>query len=347
MMLETKIPVCRLLMAGTDFKISSEQMRSRLALEPEKIPLFAERLREKLEFSECLILATCNRIEIYAAGANAPQKAERLLRFLEEHHRIPGGALQKAVQILEDREAAEHLFRVASGIESLVIGEEQILGQVKEAYRQAVKHQTTGKLLHRLFQKAIRAGKKARTETQISQGKVSVASLAADLAVKLFKGKTKPLAAVIGAGRMGYLTAKRLADWSDKPLLIVNRDPEKGQELAALCAGEYLPYRERYQLLSRADLVISTVSPGKPVFEAEKFPSPVKTGALIDIAFPAGVGPEIGKIIPLYTLEGLESLAAEKLKNRKSQIREVENLLQPALEEFQDWYKRYFCHEQP
>ena len=335
-----KAEVPELLLAGTDFKLSSEKMRGRLALEQEKIPQMAMMILERAELEECLILSTCNRIEIYAAGADLEARAELMLNFLGLYHQIPEKSLRNMVKVLRGKAVAEHLFRVAAGIESLVIGEDQILGQVREAYR--AQAQTAGKMLHRLFQKAMAVGKQARSQTGISRGKVSVGSLAVDLADGLFKGRAKPQTAVVGAGTMGYLTAKKLLQWSGKPPLIVNRDPEKGRELASLCRGEYLPYRERYAALEKAELVISTVSPKTPVFEAEKLPLSPKTGFIIDLAFPQGIEPAVAEVIPLCTIDGLKELAASELKNRRGQIQEVENLIARELAEFQNWYSKHY-----
>ena len=219
-----------------------------------------------------MILSTCNRVEIYAAGTlqTAPE-ADSLSDFLVNFHAIKPEVFTGHLVGYHDEGAVGHLFRVASSLESLVLGEGQILGQVREAYRAAIERKTVGPIFHTVFQTALKVGKKVRERTGMDQGKLSVASVAVDLAREVFDTFADKTVLVIGAGKMGDLTLQHLKALNPGRILITNRNPDRAEAAAARWNGYSVPFERLGQALIEADLVVSTTAAAEPVVTLDQY----------------------------------------------------------------------------
>lgn len=292
--------------------------------------------------SEAVAVSTCNRFELYAAGApeNAPD-AEVLLAALSE---LCGAPVAEQVEARRDADASRHLFAVASGLDSLVVGETEILGQVKGAYETAKSAGMTGKRLNVLFQRALFVGKKTRTETGIAAGSASVPSVAVQLAESIFgdlKGKS---ALILGAGAMAELAAKHLVARGVGRLTVANRTWERGYALAARVNAEAARWEQFPDALAQADVVISsTGAPSAVVTRDVVRAASRKRGGrslfLIDIAMPRDVEESVHELdgVFLYRLEDLESIVAKNLASRAEAMAAARAIVESKAAEFDAW----------
>jgi glutamyl-tRNA reductase len=291
---------------------------------------------------EAVAVSTCNRFELYAAGtaAEAPAPAA-LLDALAE---LAGASVEGEVEAREDLAAARHLFAVASGLDSLVVGETEILGQLKTAYDCAKKTGMTGKRLNVLFQRALYVGKKARTETGIAAGSSSVPSVAVQLAESIFGALEGKSALILGAGAMAELAAKHLVARGVGKLSVANRTWERGYALAARFSGEAVRWESFPEALADADVVIA--STGAPTAVLTR--SVVETASrrrggrslfLIDIAMPRDVEESVHKLdgVFLYRLEDLESIVAKNLASRAGAMAAARAIVEAKADEFDAW----------
>ena len=217
---------------GLSHRSAPVELRERFAFVPEKIPNALKELRDSGLTAETVILSTCNRVEIYAATTLAPEEAfSRLKKFLVEHHAFDG-ALGDELYTFAEPQSLHHLFKVASGLDSMVIGETEIFGQLKQAYDLAFQHKHTGPRLNKAFQRAFNTAKHIRTETNIQRGSVSVMSAAVELAEKIFNSLAEHEVLVIGAGETSEKTARALQSRGVKKITVTNRSPERAQALA-------------------------------------------------------------------------------------------------------------------
>ncbi|MEK7389625.1 MAG: glutamyl-tRNA reductase [Elusimicrobiota bacterium] len=292
--------------------------------------------------SESVAVSTCNRFELYAAGTPlAPPRIELLLGALED---LAGASLAAQAEVRRDKEAVEHLFAVAGGLDSLVVGETEILGQVKTGYERAKSAGMTDKRLNVLFQRALYVGKKVRTETAIAQGASSVPSVAVQMAESIFgrlEGKT---ALILGAGAMAELAAKHLAAHGVSKLSVANRTWERGYQLAAQYHGEAIGWDEFPKELERADMVIaSTGAPSAVVTCAMVEAAVTRRGGrsllLIDIAMPRDIEEKVHAIdgVYLYRLEDLEAIVAKTMASRAEAVAAALSVVQDKAVEFNLW----------
>ncbi|HEY4562889.1 MAG TPA: glutamyl-tRNA reductase, partial [Thermoanaerobaculia bacterium] len=223
----------RLLALGVDHRTAPAAVREALAFDGPRHALGLETLTRAFPGNELVILSTCNRVELYVAGSlQTVPEAEALHDFLVDFHGIKSELFAGHLVGYHDEGAVGHLFRVAASLESLVLGEGQILGQVREAYRAAVERKTVGPIFHTVFQTALKVGKKVRERTGMDQGKLSVASVAVDVAREVFDTFADKTVLVIGAGKMGELTLRHLRQLRPQQILVTNRSPEKAASVA-------------------------------------------------------------------------------------------------------------------
>ena len=242
--------------------------------------------RKDLPETEFVLLSTCNRVELYAAGSHETPRTEELVTALAQFHRLAPGELNERIISLTDQQVAGHLLRVAASLDSMVVGEPQILSQVKEAYRIAQTHQVAGPRLHDLFQAALRTAKRVTGETALHRHRVSIPSVAiAELANCVFESFDDKQVLIAGAGDMAEETLRYLREVGNPHIHVVNRSPERGRELAAKWKGTFHPWEELFKQLALADLAISTTSATEPIMSAAEFseansspPPPKATG---------------------------------------------------------------------
>ena len=281
----------RVLTVGMNHRTAPVSLRERLAVDASACAQVLHRLCQLPAVAEAVILSTCNRVEIYVAARHAGEARRQLLHFMADWAGIPAADLEPHLYWHEDGAAARHLFRVAAGLDSMVVGESQVLGQVRDAYQLAAGSGACGKVLHALFQHALSAGKRARAETAISQHAVSVSYVAVELARKVFGDLAGRQVLLIGAGEMAELAARSLADGGGCELVVANRTLERGRQLAAAYGGRAVPLEQLAQILPECDVVISSTGAGRPILSAEMVRETMRRRRqrpllLIDIAVP-------------------------------------------------------------
>ena len=288
---------------------------------------------------EAAILKTCNRIEVYAAVEDAAE-GRRSLEGLTANF-LPN-ELNGAVHFLEGWESVRQLFRVAGGLDSMIVGEDQILGQVKDALEFARQEGTLGPTLDRLFRKAIAVGKRVRTETALNEGSVSIGSAAVDLAVKLLGDLTGKVVLVLGAGEIASLVAKALARWELKAIFVANRSHERAVELARELNGIAITFEEMPSYIPISDVIISATGAPHVVLNKEELAKMLAKSArvepllIIDISSPRTIDERVAELpsVELRNLDGLREIAQENLQRRLDEVRAAERIVEAELTAF-------------
>ncbi|HTJ81068.1 MAG TPA: glutamyl-tRNA reductase [Polyangiaceae bacterium] len=324
---------------GLSHRTAPVEVREQLAVRRDDVTRVIDAIRTGTPAAEVAILSTCNRVEVYAAlprGQKADAvKLDETARAIAAQLASHGGpAVGPALMRRHGSEALRHLFRVASSLDSLVLGEPQILGQLKEAVQIATEHGSVGPTLGRALHKALTVGKRVRTETQIGAGQVSVSSVAIELAGQIFGDLAGKSAVMVGAGEMAESAAKLLVKQGAK-LIVVNRSPERARRLAAEVGGQPRDWGELNWCLLEADIVVtSTSSPTFVVTEAAlKTARKARRGKslfLIDIAVPRDVDPAVGSLdgVYLYDIDDLEQIVAESLAGRGAEAARAEKIVE-------------------
>src|SRR5258707_9898247 len=255
-----------IVLVGLNPRTASLELRERVSFTADQARRAADELRSRGLLEESLVLSTCNRSEVYGVPPEACHEcAPGLSSFLSEFHSIRPDALNGVLYPHYDRAAVRHLFRVSAGLDSLLLGEAEILGQVREAYRVSHEHGATGPVLNRLFQGALETGKRVRSETELGTRPMSVASAGVKLAERIFGKLNQRTALVLGAGTIGELVVSQLRDRDVAHLYVMNRSREKADQLAREFGGKVIPWGEWDAALNLPDLVVSAVSPDGPV----------------------------------------------------------------------------------
>jgi glutamyl-tRNA reductase len=318
----------RLLALGVDHRSAPASVREALAFEGAKYNAGLDLLAGTFPGSECVILSTCNRVELYMAeNLDQLPKTSELTDILASFHGINAEAFAGHLVSYHDDGVIGHLFRVAASIESLVLGEGQILGQVREAYRAAIDRKTIGPIFHTVFESALRVGKLVRERTGMDQGKLSVASVAVDVAKEVFDTFADKTVLVIGAGKMGELTLQHLKGLNPGKILVTNRDPERALAVAAHWNGQAVPFERLGQALIEADLVISTTAASEPIVTLEQYIRVQRArrnrlALILDIAIPRDFDPRIGDLgqVTLYHVDDLQAQADQNRLQRQKGI---------------------------
>jgi glutamyl-tRNA reductase len=292
---------------------------------------------------EAVVLTTCNRAEIFAASEQ-DAAVEACGRFIAEYHGLPWETIAPHVVMYRGSRAADHLFRVAAGLDSLVVGEPQILGQVKSAYAAAASLKTTGTLTNRLFTSAFSVGKRVRSETRLGEGAVSVSYGAISLAKKIF-GELRGLSVLIlGAGEMAKLTGVHLRAQRVKQLAIASRTLQSAEALARHLGGRAVPWTALDDALSAADIVVTATGSTEPVLTRARVEDAMRHRRarplfLIDIAVPRDVEPSVARIdqVFLYDIDDLQAIVQENLSRRATEIERAEAIVREEVERFSAW----------
>jgi glutamyl-tRNA reductase len=318
-------------MVGCTHRATGVDVRQQLAFGDHQVGDALERWRERFPQTELVLLSTCNRVELYAGGpqvADVPVSDELLDAILSYHH-LPAQRVEGQVMTLAQRDAVDHLYRVAASLDSMVVGEPQILSQVKQAYQRAAELGSAGPVLHDLFQSALRAARRVHHETDLHKHRVSIPSVAiADFASRVFERFDDKHVLVIGAGKMADETLRYLRDAGARRIHVINRNAERAQRLAATCNGKAVSWSELWQQLVAADLVVSTTAAGEPVVTAAAFDQHVAPHRnqrplfILDLAVPRDFEPAVGERLSVY-LYSLDDLATACELNRQSRAREL------------------------
>jgi glutamyl-tRNA reductase len=301
-------------------------------------------LREEVGCREALFLTTCNRVEVYAV-AEEVIPSERIVQCLCTHGIDQIGKELNAFYCYEAWRCVQHLFRVASGLDSMVIGETEILGQAKKAYEAARASGAAGPLLHRLFQRAFRVAKQVRTLTGITRGSVSVGSVAVDLAEKIFGDFESRKVLLLGAGAASERTARALVKRGVRDIRVTNRSWDRAQALAALISGYAVRLHELEQHFREVDIVISSTASQRPVLTRERLGPLIRDRLdrplfIIDIAVPRDVAPDVNQMqgVFLYDIDSLQSIAQQSLALRREQMNVAEQIIDEHVNDFTGWF---------
>ncbi|HEY1771207.1 MAG TPA: glutamyl-tRNA reductase [Chthoniobacterales bacterium] len=299
-------------------------------------------LREEAGCAEALLLATCNRVEVYAAAADAVP-TDRITRCLRANEDSLGES-ENSFYRHEERNCVQHLFRVASGLDSMVIGETEILGQAKKAYAAARESGGAGPLLHRLFQRAFRVAKQVRTRTEITRGAVSVGSVAVDLAEKIFGHFETRKVLLLGAGVASERTARALAKRGVRDIRVSNRSSERAATLAALVGGRAVAIEDWQAHCREVDILISSTAATSPIVTREKLEPLLRDRRdrplfIIDISVPRDVAPDVHEMegVFLYDIDSLQSIAQQSIAQRRQQIVAGEEIIAGHVDEVTSW----------
>lgn len=319
---------------GLSHRTAPVTVRERFAFAESATAEAMRRLREAGTIEEAVILSTCNRVEIYAATSAEPRAAlTDLRRFLLVHHNYTEPLGSELYEFAEPH-SVEHLFKVASGLDSMVLGETEILGQLKQAYDLALKHQHTGRRLNKAFQSAFNVAKKIRTDTNIQRGSVSVASVAVELAEKIFETLTGRTVMVIGAGDTSEKTARALLSRGAHSVIVSNRSHDRAVALATELGGRAVHFDEWHKEFAGIDIIVSSTSAPHYVLTRQKL-APLlslrhaRRLLLIDIAVPRDIEPELAFVddVFLYNVDDLQAIADDYLKLRHEELAVCEQII--------------------
>ena len=292
---------------------------------------------------ETVVLSTCNRAEIYAVGDN-DATVERVSRFFSEYHGLPHDQMAGHLYVRSGAEAARHLFRVAAGLDSLVVGEPQILGQVKAAYSTAHEGRFTAALMNRLFHSAFAAGKRVRSETGLGEGAVSVSYAAIALAKKIFGDLKGRSVLILGAGEMAKLTGVHLQAQHVKQITIASRTLQTAQSLAAHLGGTAVPWEALDSALHAADIVVTATGASEPVLTRARIDEAMRRRRgralfIIDIALPRDVDAAAGDLdqVFLYNIDDLRAIVQENLARRTAELSRADAIVEEEVAKFVAW----------
>lgn len=329
---------------GLNHNTAPVEIRERLAVSTRQIPETLQRLRNHPDIAECVLVSTCNRTEAYAALMNSGDKAVAM--ELASISQLTPTELAEYLYMHFDTSAATHLFRVASGVDSMIVGESQVLGQVRGAFEAAQASGSVGSLLNRLFETALATGKKVQTETDINKGSLSVGSAAVDLAKSIFGDLSGRRVLLLGAGTMSEIVADRLKKNGAASVIVANRTHERARELAEKFGGRAVHYDEFMPQMEKADIVIT--STGSPHFVVRREPMEqimlhrnMRPIFLIDIAVPRDVDPAVSELdcVFLYDIDDLNSIVAETARERQAEVERAERIIDHEAEQFTKWQK--------
>ncbi len=316
-------------------------IRERLAFASrERIEQAYAELRRRIPGCEAVILSTCNRVELYLASPadNADQTRNQLAQFLSEFHQVPLDEFVGELQAASDSEAVWHLFEVISSLDSMVLGEPQIVNQVRQAYREAEEFGVCGPVVHSLFQSAIRVSGRVRSETKLAEGRVSIASVAVgDFAKSIFDNFGDKLVLIVGAGEMAEETLRYLKDEGVREIVVVNRSPERAERLAKEWGGRVEPWADLDHWLGRADVIVSTTGADKPIVDVARFRKARAAVAgrpafILDLGAPRDFEPGVRNLDGVY-LYDIDSLSRTCEENRHARVREIDHARRIVAEE--------------
>ncbi len=329
-----------LILLGVNHKTAPIELRERIAIPAHMLREATQALAAIPGVGEAMIVSTCNRVELLA-WVETP--AVDLQQFLNQYFSLESNLLRPHIYEYRERDAARHLFRVASSLDSMVVGEPQILGQVKEAYSAAREAGTLSGNLEKLLGSAFVAAKKVRTETQIGQTSVSIASVAVDLAQKIFGSLEGKKVFLVGAGKMSELAARHLIQQGAGTILVSNRTHERAVRLAQQFRGQVIHYEELHSTADQADIVITSTGAPHPIFtkkHGQLFLQKRRNRPMffIDIAVPRDVEPEMNRLegIFVYDIDDLQSVAASHLAERSREAELAEQIVAQEVERYQE-----------
>jgi glutamyl-tRNA reductase len=331
-----------LLALGLNHNSAPVDIRERAAVTAERLDEALDSLRRAESVREATILSTCNRTEIYCHQENP--NPQGVIRWICDYHDLSGTSIRPYLYQHPDRNAVRHAFRVAAGLDSMVLGEPQILGQMKDAFTTARELGTTGKILNRLFQQTFTVAKQVRSDTEIGANAVSVAYAAVSLARSIFTDLSRKTVLMIGAGETIELTARHFKTAGVQRMIVANRTVDRARELGAIFGAEPIPLSELPEKLHQADIVISSTASTLPILGKGTVEHALRQRRhrpmfMVDLAVPRDIEPQVGDLsdIYLYAIDDLRSVVEENLETRQAAARDAEKIIESQTQEFMRW----------
>jgi glutamyl-tRNA reductase len=335
-----------IIVVGLSHKTAPVDVREKITFPADSIEVPLKAIQGLPACYESMILSTCNRVEIYAAVKDPDKAAGGIKKYISECRDIPLEKFTEHMYVYEGGEAIKHTFRVASSLDSMVVGEPQILGQIKDAYEYASEFDTAGLILNKLMHKAFSVGKKVRTETKIASSAVSISFAAVELGKKIFGDLDGKVAMLIGAGEMCELAAKHLVNNGVTKVYVTNRTFERAENLAKEFEGEAISFDEFYDHLHKIDIIVSSTGAPHYVIEHPKISQVIKQRRnkpmfLIDIAVPRDIDPKINDIdnVYVYNIDDLQNVVQSNIKERRKEAMKAEHIVLHEIDKFYSWIK--------
>ena len=334
-----------IVLIGISHRTASIELRERVAFRIEQACEAADQLRARGILKEVVILSTCNRTELYGvADDHTADNLNAMEMFVSSYHQVAPGEIKPALYRHRDRDVIRHIYRVAAGLDSLLLGESEILGQVREAYRIAMDHGATGSVLNRLFQSALEVGKRIRTQTQIATRPMSVAFAGVKQAEALLRGLENQRVMIVGAGATSEQVVKHLRDRGVPQFRIVNRTLENARALVARYGGEVLPWETLADVLDWPDLIVSSVSTSEPILSRAMIEAAMVVRAnrplmILDLGVPRNVSVNVREIanVHLSDIDGLTEIVQQNKRAREVEIPRALALIEDQIDSFMRW----------
>lgn len=333
-----------ILALGVNHKTASVEVREKVAFQPEELEMALQSLTQLGHVSESVIVSTCNRTELYCHLED--DDLTPVIEWLAAFHQLPADELSQYLYQHADVGAINHLMSVASGLDSLVLGEPQILGQVKQAFQQAREAGTVGTIFERLFQSTFSVAKDVRTNTEVGQNAVSVAFAAVNLAKHIFSSLSKARVLLVGAGETAELAARHLSEQGVARIQIANRTRSRGEALAKAVGGEAHSLTDLHELLPQADIVISSTASPLPIIGKGLIESAIKKRRhqpmlLIDLAVPRDIEEQVSELddVYLYTVDDLQNIVSENRAQRETQADVARDMIGLQAQGFNEWLR--------
>src|SRR2546425_12322132 len=335
----------QIVLIGLNHRTASVETRERVAFSSEQACRAADELRSRGILEETLVLSTCNRSELYGVPPETQaDSAAQMEDFLTSFHGMRPEELNGSLYRHYDRDAVRHLFRVAAGLDSMLLGEAEILGQVREAYRLAHEHGATGPVLNRLFQGALEVGKRVRTETELGTRPMSAASAGVKLAERIFGKLSERKALVLGAGTVSEQVVSYLRDRGIAQLHVMNRSRDRAEELAEQFGGKVVGWGEWETALQSPDVVVSSVSAGEPVLRREIVERAMAARGnralfLMDLGVPRNIDPKVAELynVYVYNTDDLTAIVQQNRNARESEIPQAQGIVEEHVSKFLSW----------
>jgi glutamyl-tRNA reductase len=329
---------------GLNHRTAPVEVREQLAFSRDGAATALMLFRNQFPKAEAAILSTCNRVEILVASDGESPSVQDVVGFIAQSRDLPVNEFRTYLYQLSGEQACRHFFRVASGLDSMVLGESQIVNQLKQSYAQASEQGTTGRVLNRLFHHAFEVSKRVRTDTQVGSGKLSVPSVAVDVAQRIFDDFSTKQTLVVGAGEMAQLVCQYLRDANARRFVVTTRTLTNAKALADACQGEAVAYDQLDEQLVHADIVITATACPMPLITVDRIKAAQKHRRgrllfLIDLAVPRNVDPACGKLDQVYVIDvdELGRMVAENQKLRNGQLEVCERILDEEVAAFEQW----------
>src|SRR5512143_2591185 len=333
-----------IVVVGLSHKTAPIEVREKLNFPEHTLPDALRKLMSYEGIRESLIVSTCNRVEIYASVQDSAKGIDRIKQFIADYHGLSREALEQSLYVYPEAQGVRHTFRVASSLDSLVLGEAQILGQLKDAFDIALKTKTTSTILNKLIKKAISVAKRVRTETRLAEGAVSISSAAVELAKKIFGELEGKHVMLLGAGEMAELAAQHLLGNGVKNIMVANRTFERAEELAAEFKGDAIRFEHFPDALVMVDILICATGAPHYVVTREMITRALKERRnkpifMIDISNPRNIDPEVDKAdnVYLYDIDDLQSKVDVNTEGRAREAEKAEEIVAREVETYLQW----------